>query len=159
MKPKSKELPAVLNDEGAILLWKALCHQAVEDLYYGLHPRNEADLYYAKSAEQFIQDGLWYYLGDTPDARAIKQIHEKAKNWVPHRVIRSSLSRRDRHVPMYRPPAWKKRCLKCKYHFFDRASGFTNTARIYHVYCNYCVETGKKRPCRGENCTVFKERV
>lgn len=155
---KKSELPKVLNDEGTLLLWKAICHQVIEDLYYGMHPRRNADKINAESAQRFLKRDMWYYLGDEPDQRAINHVYEKARNWTPHKIIRTSLTKAQPEAAGgYKPPEWKKRCAKCKYSSFDR-DGITPAVRDLHIICNYIIVTGQKRPCRGENCTVFKEK-
>lgn len=155
---KKSELPEVLNDEGALLLWKAICHQVIEDLYYGLHPRRHADTINANSAKRFLEKDLWEYLGDDPDRREINHVYEKAKNWQPHKVIRTSLTKAPTEaVETYKPPKWKERCMRCRYGTYDR-DGITPAVRHLHVICNYIIATGQRRPCRGENCTVFKKR-
>lgn len=152
------ELPEVLDDDGVLLLWKAMCQQVIADLYYGAHSRGNEDMLHAKSAKRFLEKDLWIYLGDEPDPKRISQAYEKAKTWTPHKIIRTSLTKTQQEaVETYTPPEWKKRCTTCKYSSLVQA-GVTPAKRERYILCNYIIATGRKRPCRGGNCTVFMKR-
>ena len=54
--------------------------------------------------------------------------------------------------------AYKKRCLKCRYHWadLDSKNAKKTITMADHIFCGYMLVTGKRRPCPSNECTVFE---
>ena len=154
---KKRELPRDLNNDGVVLLWRAICQQAIEDLHHGMHPRYDEDVRNAADAEIFITKDIWLFLDEEPNDKTIAEVRRKAETY--NKVIRTTLTKPEDNRPeRYRPPQHKKRCMSCMYSSFDRDLGIATTSKILHVICDYIGHTGRKRPCRCEECTVYRRR-
>lgn len=140
-----------LNDEGAIELWKAINQLAVEDIAIGIKSAKDEDAQNAEDAKRFFQHSIQYFMGDL-DMNSVQKS-------VARRVVEALQPKKPKPKPKkQRPPKWKKeRCAKCKYRMIINGVWPSEPFSCNNIACGYILHTGHRRPCRGENCTVYEK--
>lgn len=145
----------ILDSNGAIALFNAICEKAIDDLYKVHKAREEddvttGDMLDAEDARDFFERTIYMYGLDLDKQAVMKAVARKIQERMN--------SEKQTEAEEDELPKWKKRCERCKYRtVFPDATADPRERRQRLIACGYILATGHRRPCRGANCTVYKK--